>query len=190
MLKCPHAIAILCLSCSCLTGSMVQAQTATPPAPVSSAAARMAAATSTTGIATPPQAITSAAARMAAATTTNAESTGAIAEQQVRNRVESWAGAWLTGDTTAYFKHYQTSFHGDAANRQSWEQQRADRLTRPDIDLSLTDVKVQVEGNRADVSFVQHYRSAQYHDQGTKHMTWVREGGQWQISRESFSAQK
>jgi ketosteroid isomerase-like protein len=107
-------------------------------------------------------------------------------EQQVRDRIESWAGAWLRGDPGDYLRHYAPEFKGDAPSRAAWEKQRRQRLEKPDILLDIEDLRVSVEQDQARADFIQRYESGGYSDSGRKQLVLERRGGQWMLVAEHW----
>jgi ketosteroid isomerase-like protein len=107
-------------------------------------------------------------------------------EQQVRDRIESWAGAWLRGDPGDYLRHYAPEFKGDAPSRATWEKQRRQRLDNPDIQLDIEDLRVSVDHDQARADFIQRYESGGYSDSGRKQLVLERRGGQWLIVAEHW----
>ncbi|MDJ0891609.1 MAG: tetratricopeptide repeat protein [Gammaproteobacteria bacterium] len=101
--------------------------------------------------------------------------------------VSDWATAWSTQDVDRYLAHYATGFQPPRGlSRARWEAQRRQRLAKPSyIQVSVIDPEVEMHApGRAQVSFVQTYRSNTYSDRTRKSMQMTRVGDEWKILSE------
>ena len=105
----------------------------------------------------------------------------------IEDTVRAWARAWSQRQVDEYLAFYSASFEpAGGLMRSEWREQRRDRLTRPrlivvslgQIDLRLT------EEIRAEVAFVQTYRSNLYADKVDKILVLEREQSGWKIASE------
>ena len=128
---------------------------------------------------------------------------------EVTNRVNDWAGAWRQKDTDNYLKFYGNNFVPEPPlDRATWEKQRRDRLsTNGKIGLTLEDLVVTCDGNKAIAKFKQDYSLTTYKIKKTantscdvcnrqriankvsspqvnKELQFERVNNQWQIVRE------
>ncbi len=108
-------------------------------------------------------------------------------EQQVRQMLQAWLRAWSTKNINSYISHYAPTFHSGGMDRRQWREHKAYLATvYKVIAVEASDIQVKVSGNRAKVTFVQHYRSDWHQDVGRKQMELTNKGGQWQILAESW----
>ena len=130
-----------------------------------------------------------------AATTLAAPSSAAPAiasdaEQRVRQRVTAWAKAWASKDAEAYLSFYAANFQVPGGrSRSAWEAERRRRVGgKPGkISVDLEDVKVEMNGDTARVSFRQHYGSYNFDASANKTLELINDGGEWRIRREAVS---
>jgi len=101
--------------------------------------------------------------------------------------VRRWAAAWSDQRVADYLDFYSSRFApGGGASRSAWAEQRRERLRRPRfIEVAVDSVGVRpLAAGRAQVKFVQSYRSDTLQDRVIKTLDMVREGGEWKIARE------
>ncbi|HNQ75972.1 MAG TPA: DUF4440 domain-containing protein, partial [Pseudothauera hydrothermalis] len=66
-----------------------------------------------------------------------------------------------------------------------WEQERRQRVSKPgEIRVTVEDPQVEIDGDRAQVRFRQHYRSLNFNASTNKVLELVRRGQRWQITQE------
>ena len=104
----------------------------------------------------------------------------------VRDRVNSWAKAWSNQDLDSYLAHYSGSFvPRDNMSLADWKEQRRGRLLwREYIKVELTDMNVDIEGDTASASFIQHYESNTFKGTGKKTLKLKQVNGGWFITQE------
>jgi ketosteroid isomerase-like protein len=125
-----------------------------------------------------PAAVPSAAAP-AAATPGNA-----IAE--VESAVRAWAAAWSRRDVPGYVAAYTPEFSGNAKSHHAWEEDRKARIApRKRISVEISELRVSVNGDKAEAHFKQTYRSDTLDNTVHKTLTFARSGGKWLIRQES-----
>lgn len=101
--------------------------------------------------------------------------------------VEAWAQAWSSQEPDRYLACYAPTFvPDDGKSRESWEDNRESRLTKPQFimvgvgDFSIT----YVDETHARLSFTQEYRSDRYASESRKEMVLVRSQDSWLIASE------
>lgn len=121
--------------------------------------------------------------------TSNASSSppsGAQADP-VLEAVQSWAHAWSARDVQDYLAHYHPQFKPkEASTRADWETQRRLRIeSRRHIEVEVLHPRVQRDGTRASVTFIQRYRADGQRELRTrKTMVLQLEGSRWLIIEE------
>lgn len=168
------------------TPAPTPAPVATPPASTTVAAAKP----TTTPAAAPTTAPAQAASATAAATKpAPAAQTKPAANPaaDIESAVQSWASAWSRRDMNGYFAAYSSDFNGNAGSRKAWEQDRRDRIsTRKDIKVSISDLKVAVNGDKATARFRQAYSSDKLSTNSRKTLELSRtSSGKWVIKQET-----
>lgn len=137
------------------------------------AVATVAAAPKTATLATPSETRPQAAAKPAQAASVEAA-------------VNSWAQAWSQRDVDAYLGAYASDYRADGLTRAAWEAQRRARIRAPKhIDVQLSDLKVEQEGDTASATFRQAYRSDRLSSTVTKTLKLALQNGQWRIVDET-----
>lgn len=107
-------------------------------------------------------------------------SSPALTEEAVRNLIERWRLAQNSKDFAAYQSCYDQSFEGikrTASGREvkydysGWMQDRRRMMNEAlGLNVEVRSLQVSVNGDTAEVSFTQTYRSASYSDEGRKLM--------------------
>ncbi|GAA6140735.1 tetratricopeptide repeat protein [Hydrogenophaga sp. 5NK40-0174] len=128
-----------------------------------------------------------AAASPAPATETATTEPGAAdAETNINSAVLAWAKAWSTKDMKGYLSAYAPNFTPQGGmSRQAWEKQRHSRIVpRQSIEVDVTNLSVDVRGNRATASFDQAYKSDHLSVDSRKTLEMVKSGNRWLIVSE------
>ncbi len=110
------------------------------------------------------------------------------ADAAVSLRVKEWADAWQSKDIDGYLGFYASSFTPEGGiGRAAWEQMRRRYVGKPGrIEIKIGEVSTRAGSPDTVVTeFRQGYVSADYRDEVTKRLEWVREAGAWKIVRES-----
>ncbi|KQR55358.1 tetratricopeptide repeat protein [Acidovorax sp. Leaf160] len=108
------------------------------------------------------------------------------AEKDVVRAVNAWAAAWESQDMAGYLGAYDSSYAPGKQSRAAWEKERRDRIVgRAKINVSVNDLRVTVNGNKAQAKFRQGYSSGSYNVNSRKTLDLVNHGGRWVIVRES-----
>ena len=114
-----------------------------------------------------------------------ASSAAAPAADAVEAAVNRWAKAWSARDVDAYLAAYASDFTTDEMSRSAWEAQRRARVGGPKfIDVQISDMSVEQQGDTATATFRQSYRSDRFSSTVTKVLKLVQKNGQWLIVSE------
>ncbi len=118
-----------------------------------------------------------------------ATASAASSEGQLQRTIKQWMAAWQAKNLKTYMTYYAAGFRGDGKNRTQWRQRKAylNKVYKK-IQVRAANLRIKVKGNRAEVSFVQHYSSDWHKDVGKKTMVWQLHKGRWQIVREDWNS--
>lgn len=105
----------------------------------------------------------------------------------VEAAVKAWAAAWSKRDMSGYFAAYASDFSGQSGSRKAWEQERKDRIAnRKNIKVSVSALKVTVNGDKATARFRQSYESDSLSVTSNKSLQLSKgSNGKWVIRQES-----
>jgi tetratricopeptide (TPR) repeat protein len=110
----------------------------------------------------------------------------ATAAKDVESAVQAWADAWSRRDMRDYLAAYTRNFSGTSKSRKEWEEDRRSRImSKRSISVGLSDLKTEVQGDKATVQFRQDYRADTLKVSGRKTLELVRSNGRWLIQKES-----
>lgn len=110
----------------------------------------------------------------------------AAASSNVEAAINNWAQAWSRRDVNAYLAAYASDFTTSGITRADWEAQRRDRITAPKtIDVQISDLKIDQQGDTASATFRQAYRSDRLRSTVTKTLKLTLQDGQWRITSET-----
>ena len=179
------------------------------PAPVAAAALAPAPAPASTSVATAPKpapkpapapaptpapapAVVAAAAPAVAPPPTAAPKPAPVAadsaaQKSVEAAVHAWASAWSSQNMDGYLGAYDKTFAPPRkASRKSWEQERRARIVgKSSIQVKISDLSVNVKGNKATAKFQQGYSAGKLQVSSRKTLDLVKSGERWLIVRES-----
>ena len=167
--------------------AVASAPAAAPPA-VAVAAAPAAPARPVPAAAAPePKAVPVPAPAPVAASTAAPASSEAAAKQAVEQAVRAWAAAWSAKDMQRYLDAYAKDFvPAGGQSRKAWEEERRVRIEgKTDIQVSLDDLVIGIDGDTARARFRQSYRSNALNVRSRKTLELKREGADWHITREA-----
>ena len=120
------------------------------------------------------------------APTTPSPANPALTNKDVEATVTRWAQAWSARDADAYLAAYASNFTADGLSRSNWEAQRRARITAPkSIDVKISDLKIDQQGDTASATFRQAYRSDRLSSTVTKTLKLALQNGQWRIVGET-----
>ncbi len=104
----------------------------------------------------------------------------------VQSVVAGWADAWSRRDVSRYLDFYGQEFVPDGgASRSQWEADRRARiLGKQRIEVTVSDLQIQVRGNEATARFRQRYVADALNTESRKRLELRRSGNRWLIVRE------
>ena len=104
----------------------------------------------------------------------------------VEAAVNRWAQAWSARDVKAYLAAYADDYAADGMTRSNWEAQRRSRVGGPKfIEVQLSDLSIDQQGDTAFATFNQAYRSDRFSSTVTKTLKLALQNGQWRIVDET-----
>lgn len=108
-------------------------------------------------------------------------------DKDVEASVRSWAQAWAAKDMTAYLASYGQNFDTPGAQpRKAWESDRRTRIMgKSSISVKVTNLSVNVQGNKAIARFKQDYSADTLNVSSRKTLEMARVGERWVIVKES-----
>jgi tetratricopeptide (TPR) repeat protein len=110
------------------------------------------------------------------------------AQADVQAAVATWAKAWSSKNMSAYLGAYAPNFTpAGGQSRSGWEADRKARIVpRNRIEVGVSDLNVEIDGDRATARFLQAYSSDNLNVSSRKTLNFVRNnGGRWLIVREA-----
>lgn len=116
----------------------------------------------------------------------DARDLAAAAESEIKETVDQWLTGWESGDMETYRSTYDPSgFRSRNMNLDQWIQYKTNVRNRSrNIQISISDLRISVQGDTAKAVFTQSYSSSLLKDKGTKTLEMKRIGGEWKIFRE------
>jgi len=89
----------------------------------------------------------------------------------------------MNGYLGAYAKNFRSQ---NQSSRAAWEKERRERIVgRAKITVGISDLRVHVDGDKAQARFRQQYSSGSMNVSSRKTLDMVNQGGHWSIVRES-----
>lgn len=154
-----------------------------PAAPVPAAKPAPAAPVSAAPVLTPPTQATPAPAPVKPATSASALPSAAGVEAAVA----AWARAWSSKDVDAYLGAYSPEFQPPGQQSlEAWKQDRRARIVgKSHISVSVTELRVSVQGDHATARFRQAYKADRLAVSSRKTLELQRSADGWLIRRES-----
>jgi murein L,D-transpeptidase YafK len=108
---------------------------------------------------------------------------------QIVRLVQDWLKAWQSKNLGRYMSFYAADFQSDGKSKDQWRRHKAYlNKVYDEIEVTARKLKVDFQGRRAEVSFVQHYRSDWHRDVGAKRLVLERRGQGWRIVSESWNS--
>jgi tetratricopeptide (TPR) repeat protein len=161
---------------------------AKPPAPMPPATAAAKPVVTATAQPAPASSVAPAAAPKAAATPQVAPADGPARE--VEAAVRAWAKAWADKNMGGYLGAYGQEFAPPGQlSRSAWEQERRLRISgKTRISVSLLNLSVTTNGNRAVAKFQQDYKADSLAVLSRKTLELVKTGDRWVIVKETSGA--
>ena len=103
--------------------------------------------------------------------------------------MQNWAAAWSRKDVKGYLSFYAHFQVPGGASRKSWENERASRIDKPGkLQVTVDDVKVSMNGDKATVRFKQGYTSATLKSSAAKTLVMQKSGNKWLIQQEKVGS--
>jgi tetratricopeptide (TPR) repeat protein len=110
----------------------------------------------------------------------------APASKEIEATVTRWAQSWSTRNVDAYLAAYASDFTADGLSHAEWEAQRRARITAPaTIDVKISNLKIEQQGDVALARFKQAYRSDRHQSTVSKTLKLTLQNGQWRIVDET-----
>lgn len=110
----------------------------------------------------------------------------APASKDVEAAVARWAQAWSARDVDAYLAAYASNFAAEGLTHAEWVAQRRTRVTTPTtIEVKISKLKVEQQGDTASATFSQTYRSDRHQSTVNKTLKLALQNGQWHIIGET-----
>ena len=110
----------------------------------------------------------------------------AATDNGVESAITRWAQAWSAKDVDAYLAAYASDFTADGLSRSKWEAQRRARITAPKtIEVKISDLKIDRQGDTARATFRQAYRSDRHRSNSIKALDLALQNGEWRIVKET-----
>ncbi len=108
---------------------------------------------------------------------------------EVRNAISTWAKAWSQKDMNRYLAAYASSFTPpDKMPRSKWESDRRVRITsKKTIHVEVTNLKIEVSGNKATARCQQICESDNFKGNSHKTLDMLKQGDRWLITREAVN---
>ena len=108
-------------------------------------------------------------------------------DKDVEAAVRAWAQAWAAKDMTAYLASYGQNFDTPGAQpRKAWESDRRTRIVgKSSISVKVTNLSINVQGNKATARFKQDYSADTLNVSSRKTLEMARVGERWVIVKES-----
>ena len=107
--------------------------------------------------------------------------------EKIRAFIESWRTCWEDKEFEKYIGCYADDFNTEGMDKQEWKKYKRSLSKRcKTIKVNITSAEIDIKGGgkKAEVSFLQRYRSDRYSDEGLKTLLLKREGGEWYIVSE------
>ncbi len=118
-----------------------------------------------------------------------AEAQALSPESSIEPFVEKWRRSWEEGDLQAYIGCYHPDFKARGMNIQAWKDYKQDLFDRtPERDVKISDIRVELNGSRALVTFRQRYQTKNYKGLGLKTFQLSNYEGNWAILEESYES--
>ncbi len=118
-----------------------------------------------------------------------AEAKALSPESSIELLVEKWRRSWEEGDLQVYIGCYHPDFRARGMNIQAWKDYKQDLFNRtPERDVKISDIKVELNGSRAVVTFKQRYQTKNYKGLGLKTFQLTNYEGNWAILEESYES--
>ena len=110
----------------------------------------------------------------------------AATNPDVEAAITRWAQAWSRRDVDGYLAAYASDFTAEGMTRANWVAQRRARIAEPQrIEVQISDLKVEQQGDSARATFRQAYRSDRLNSTVTKTLDLALQNNEWRIVGET-----
>jgi Tfp pilus assembly protein PilF/ketosteroid isomerase-like protein len=108
-------------------------------------------------------------------------------EKEVDQAIKRWAAAWAAKDMSGYLAAYGSKFDTPGnQTRKAWEDERRARIVgKSRIAVTISDVNIDVNGDKARARFKQQYSADALNISSQKTLDLVKASSRWVIVRES-----
>ncbi len=108
-------------------------------------------------------------------------------ERNLKRMLNNWVTAWEKKNISGYMQCYSKDFFSQNMDWRQWRSYKDD-INRNNIMIKVSVLRpsVAITGGRAEVSYVQQYRSDSYTDYGLKRLKLRKEDDGWKIVAESW----
>jgi murein L,D-transpeptidase YafK len=118
-----------------------------------------------------------------------AETPAAPPRTQIVRMVQDWLKAWQSKNLSRYMSYYAADFRAEGRSKEQWREHKAYlNKVYDEIEVTARNLEVDFQGGRAEVRFVQHYRSDWHQDVGAKRLVLERRGKDWRIVSETWNS--
>ncbi|KUG23523.1 type i secretion system, outer membrane component lape agga [hydrocarbon metagenome] len=108
-----------------------------------------------------------------------------IPKENIEKLVNKWLTSWKSGDMNTYRSCYASDFQSKGKNLNDWVYYKTNlQKISKNIDISINDLQISLDGDTALAVFVQNYSSSIVKDTGMKTLELKKINGQWNIHRE------
>lgn len=108
-----------------------------------------------------------------------------IPKENIEKLVNKWLTSWKSGDMNTYRSCYASDFQSKGKNLNDWiyYKNNLQKISK-NIDISINDLQISLDGDTALAVFVQNYSSSIVKDTGTKTLELKKINGEWNIYKE------
>ncbi len=108
-----------------------------------------------------------------------------VPKEDIERLVSKWLTSWKSGDMKTYRSCYASDFQSKGKNLNDWISYKNNLQKRSkDIEISINDLQISLDGDTALAVFVQNYSSSIFKDTGTKTLELKKINGKWNIYKE------
>jgi hypothetical protein len=108
-----------------------------------------------------------------------------IHEEEVRTLLNKWIQSWESGEINHYSSFYDSDFHSKGVDLNAWISHKARVFKKSkDIKITMDDLRISVNGDKAAATFIQNYQSSINRDSGKKTLDLRKVNNEWKIFNE------
>jgi len=106
-------------------------------------------------------------------------------KEEIPDFISKWLESWEVGDMKTYGSCYASDFNSKGMNLKNWIAYKTNiHRKSKHIKISLDNLQISVEGNKAAAEFIQHYSSSIFKDTGKKKLELIKVNDEWKIYKE------